>query len=56
MRVQSQQAEKQAAERAAAADKARRAGFSVAGSGGGRNEGPADSLRGELERQFDKHS
>ena len=57
MRLQSQQAEKQAAERAAAAEKARRAGFSVTGSGeGARSTDPADTLRGELERQFEKHS
>jgi len=57
MRLQSQQAEKQSVERAAAADKARRAGFSVAGSGGGAgSEEPADNLRDELARQLDKHS
>lgn len=57
MRVQSQQAERDRAERAAAAEKAKRAGFNVTGSGtGAGNEGKAESLRAELERQLDKHS
>jgi hypothetical protein len=57
MRVQAQQAEKQAAERAQAAEKAKRAGFTVAGSGtSAASEEPADSIRGELERQLLKLS
>lgn len=59
MRVQSQRAEKEAAERAAAADKAKRAGFNVAGAGSASasaSEEPEDNLRAELERQLSKHS
>lgn len=57
MRVQSQRAEKEAAERAAAAEKAKRAGFNVAGAGSASaSEEPEDNLRAELERQLSKHS
>lgn len=56
MRVQSQRAERDRAERAAAAEKAKRAGFNVTGSGTGASEGAAGSLREELERQIAKHS
>jgi hypothetical protein len=37
-------------------EEAKRAGFSVSGSGGATSERPADSLRGELERQWSHHS